>query len=186
MPFVTEWFKMRAHLVTTPHLVTKIKSFGGHGDARNNVFQPGGKESWSIYTERLGHYFVVRTKSWKLNRNMQYYFSCVDLRRSSWSRPWLTCMSKFPTMTFVELCGLVKEYYRYELLSSPIVQHYKFNTRNWVPGETVVAYIATLHELVEHCNYGTSLSEMLWDRLVCGVNHDGIQKKLLAEKDGSC
>ena len=22
-------------------------------------FQPGGKESWSTYTERLGHYFVA-------------------------------------------------------------------------------------------------------------------------------
>ena len=39
--------------------------------------------------------------------------------------------SKFPTMTFVELCNLVKEYY--ERLPSPIVQRYKFNTRNRAP-----------------------------------------------------
>ena len=59
----------------------------------------------------------------------------------------------------------------------------KFNTRNRAPGETVAAYVAALREIAEHCNYGTSLSEMLRDRLVCGVNHDGIQKKLLAEKE---
>lgn len=28
-----------------------------------------------------------------------------------------------------------------------------------------------------------SLKEMLRDRLVCGVNHDGIQRKLLLEKE---
>ena len=37
----------------------KGKIFWGHGDAQNNVFQPGSKESWSTYTERLGHYFVA-------------------------------------------------------------------------------------------------------------------------------
>ena len=76
---------------------------------------------------------------------------------------------------------MVKEYY--EPLPSPIVQRYKFNTRNRAPRETVAAYVAALREIAEHCNYGTSLSEMLRDRLVCGVNHEGIQKKLLAEKE---
>ena len=89
--------------------------------------------------------------------------------------------SKFPTVTFVELCALVKEYY--EPLPSPIVQRYKFNTRNRAPGETVAAYVAALRKIAEHRNYGTSLPEMLRDRLVCGVNHDRIQKKLLAEKE---
>ena len=83
-------------------------------------------------------------------------------------------LSKFPTMTFVELCNLVKEYY--ERLPSPIVQRYKFNynTCNRVPGETIAAYVAALRKLAEHCNYGTSLSEILRDGLICSVNHDGI------------
>ena len=33
------------------------------------------------------------------------------------------------------------------------------------------------------CKYGAQLEEMLRDRLVCGVNHQGIQRKLLAESD---
>ena len=76
MPFVTEWFKTRAHLVTTPHLSTKIKSFGGHGDARNNVFQPGGKESWSTYTERLGHYFVANKVTEAEQKHEKLLFVC--------------------------------------------------------------------------------------------------------------
>ena len=32
-----------------------------------------------------------------------------------------------------------------------------------------------------YCNFGDTLSIMLWDRLVCGVNIDTVQKRLLAE-----
>ena len=142
-------------------------------------FQPGGKESWSTYTERLGHYFVANKVTEAEQKRAILLSVCgpttFKLIKS------LADPSKFPTMTFVELCALVKEYY--EPLPSPIVQRYKFNTRNRVPGETVAGYVAALREIAEYCNYGTSLSEMLRDRLVCGVNHDGIQKKLLAEKE---
>ena len=48
--------------------------------------------------------------------------------------------------------------------------------------ESVVAYIAA-RQLAEYRDYKNTLQEMLRDRLVCGVNHAGIQKKLLAEKD---
>ena len=37
--------------------------------------------------------------------------------------------------------------------------------------------------MAEFCNYGDKLSEMLRDRIVCGINNEAIQKKLLAEKD---
>ena len=142
-------------------------------------FQPGGRESWSTYTERLGHYFVANKVTEAEQKRAILLSVCgpttFKLIKS------LADPSKFPTMTFVELCALVKEYY--EPLPSPIVQRYKFNTRNRAPGETVAGYVAALREIAEYCNYGTSLSEMLRDRLVCGVNHDGIQKKLLAEKE---
>ena len=140
-------------------------------------FQPGGKESWNTYTERLGHYFVANKVTDAEQKRAILLSVCgpttFKLIKS------LADPSKFPTMT--ELCALVKEYY--EPLPSPIVQRYKFNTRNCAPGETIATYVAALRELAEYCNYGASLSEMLRDRLVCGVNHDGIQKKLLAEKE---
>ena len=49
--------------------------------------------------------------------------------------------------------------------------------------ESIVTYIAALRQLAEHCDYKDTLQEMLRDRLVCGVNLAGIQKRLLAEKD---
>ena len=41
--------------------------------------------------------------------------------------------------------------------------------------------MAELRALSEHCEFGSSLDEMLRDRLVCGVNEDGVQRRLLAE-----
>ena len=62
---------------------------------------------------------------------------------------------------------------------------YNFNTRSRKPGESISDYIAALRELALLCKFGTRdlLEEMLRDRLVCGVNHQGIQRKLLSEGD---
>ena len=49
-------------------------------------------------------------------------------------------------------------------------------------GEYVAAYVAELRRVAEFCNYGDKLNEMLRDRIVCGINNEAIQKKLLAEK----
>lgn len=64
-----------------------------------------------------------------------------------------------------------------------IVQRYKFNTRTRGPGESIARYTTALRQLSVHCEYGASLDDMIRDRLVCRVNHEGIQRKLLAEKD---
>ena len=64
---------------------------------------------------------------------------------------------------------------------SVIVQRFRFNLRNRRAGESVAAYIAELRHLSEHCEFGLTLSEMLRDRLVCGVEEPKIQRRLLAE-----
>ena len=70
----------------------------------------------------------------------------------------------------------------YELAPSPIIQRFKFNTRTRQKGESVAEFVATLRDITQHYEYGTILNEMLRDRLVCGVNHSAIQRKLLGEK----
>ena len=44
-------------------------------------------------------------------------------------------------------------------------------------------YLAALRELSKFCEYGETLNEMLLDRLVFGVNHEGLQQRFLAEKE---
>ena len=41
--------------------------------------------------------------------------------------------------------------------------------------------MAELRQLSEHCEFGAYLDDMLRDRLVCGINNDSIQRRLLAE-----
>lgn len=42
-------------------------------------------------------------------------------------------------------------------------------------------FVAALHKLAEHCEFGDVLNDSLRDRLVCGLRNEAIQKKLLTE-----
>ena len=48
------------------------------------------------------------------------------------------------------------------------------------PGESISEFIADLRKLLEHCNYGAVLNDMLRDRLVCGCKDKRLQSQLLA------
>lgn len=42
-------------------------------------------------------------------------------------------------------------------------------------------FVAELRRLTEYCDFGASLDDMLRDRLVCGINDERIQRRLLGE-----
>ena len=43
--------------------------------------------------------------------------------------------------------------------------------------------MAELRKLSKHCDFKANLNDALRDRLVCGIKHGNIQKKLLSESD---
>ena len=57
---------------------------------------------------------------------------------------------------------------------------YKLNKRDTKSDESIPSYVA---ELRDHCSYGANLTEMLRDRLVCGIQNTKIQQKLLVETE---
>ena len=63
------------------------------------------------------------------------------------------------------------------------VQRCLFNSRNRKEGETVATFLTELKKLAEHCGFGATekLEENLRDRLICGINNERWQKRLLAE-----
>ena len=75
--------------------------------------------------------------------------------------------------TYSEIVEVVKKHY--SPAPSEIVERFKFHSRVRKDEATYVA------ELAENCNFGDSLSTMLLDRLVCGINSETMQKRLLAE-----
>ena len=84
-------------------------------------------------------------------------------------------------LNFSELVLLVRDHYAPK--PSEIVQLYKFHNRFRSPGESEASYLAEWRHLTEHCNVGQSMEVMILDRLVCGIMHDKIQRRLLAKKD---
>ena len=64
---------------------------------------------------------------------------------------------------------------------NPIAERFQFNMRNRKTGESVSQYMAELRRLSQYCEYGDSLDSVLRDHLVCGINHDRTQQRLLSE-----
>ena len=88
------------------------------------------------------------------------------------------------TLTSTSYEDLIKRLQRhYDPKPSFIVQRFKFYNRTRAAGETVSTFVAALRQIAEHCEYRETLKDMIRDRLVCRINHEGIQKKLLAEKN---
>ena len=63
------------------------------------------------------------------------------------------------------------------------VQRFCFNSRTCQAGESVAAYLAELKRLSEHCSFGHTLNDMLLDRIVCGIQDQRTQCRLLVETD---
>ena len=78
-----------------------------------------------------------------------------------------------------DLIEVLRSHYDPEQLE--IVERYKFHTRVRRPGEAVLTFLLELRVLSAHCNFGSSLNDMLQERLVCGINNDQMQKRLLSE-----
>ena len=137
------------------------------------------KEEWPFYVERLEHYLQangIREEKKKCSVFLAVIgASAYKLVRS------LVAPEKPGEKTFKELTEIMATHYN--PVPSEIVQRYKFHTRVRQPSETVSAFVSELRSLAEHCNFGDTLEPMLRDRLVCGINDDAIQKRLLAHSD---
>lgn len=64
-----------------------------------------------------------------------------------------------------------------------IAERFKFHHRNQQQGELVGDYVAELRRLASRCSFVDYLTEVLQDRLFCGLRSESTQKKLLAEED---
>ena len=81
--------------------------------------------------------------------------------------------------TFEEIVAVLTKHY--SPTPSEVIQRFRFNSRSRKAGESVATFVAALRNLAEHCNFDDTLEKMIRDRLVCGVNDEGTQRKLLAD-----
>ena len=137
------------------------------------------KEDWSSYILRLKYYFEANEVTDSNKKKSILLSACgpATFRRIG----SLLTTVRLESIGYEDLIAVVKNFY--DPKPSIIVQRFQFNTRVRASSESIATFVAALRSLAEHCSYGDKLNEMLRDRLVCGVNHDTIQSRLLAEKD---
>ena len=135
-------------------------------------------DNWIEYAERLEHCFTANEITDNGKKRAVLLSSCgaktYKLTRN------LVAPGKPTDKSFAELVNIVKNHLNSR--PSSIVYRGKFNCRFRKQGETIRQYVAELRSLSEHCDFRDQLEEMLRDRLVCGVNDERIQRRLLAER----
>ena len=128
------------------------------------------QEDWVSYTERLQHFFLTNKIEGK--QRLSVFLSTIGAPTYKILRS-IVAPDKPGDKDLDALMEALKDY--------QIMQRFKFNSRNRLPGESIAQYVANLRSLSEHCEFRSFWNDMLRDRLVCGIENPAIQKKLLAE-----
>ena len=134
-------------------------------------------DDWRHYIERVNHFFEANEIT-NPGKGRSIFLVSVGAKTYKLVRS-LPALEDPKYKSYEDLAKHLQEHFMPE--PSAIVQRFKFNTRSQQPGETIAMFLAELRHLTEHCEFGSTLEEMLRDRLVCGVRDIRIQRQLLAE-----
>ena len=137
----------------------------------------GNKGEWPQYVERLDFFFQVN-EIIDVEKKRALFLSVLGPTTFKLLRNLLH-PAKPGEQTLPALIEVLTEHYK--PTPSEIVQCFRFHSRFRKPSESVATFVTELRALSEYCNFGTTLEDMLWDRLVCGINNDVIQRRLLSE-----
>ena len=134
-------------------------------------------EDWTSYEERFRLFFKANDIKDDGKQLAIFLTTCgaatYKLLRS------LAAPRKPADVSLTDLWKLASEHYHPK--PSLAVQRFRFNSRERQAGESVAAYVAELRRLSEHCDFEDTLEDMLRDRIVCGIQDQRTQRRLLAE-----
>lgn len=87
-----------------------------------------------------------------------------------------------PSVKFLaEISAALRKHF--EPKRAVIAECYHFYKCDQSVGENITDFNAVLRKLATHCNFGVYLEEALRDRLVCGLQQETIQRRLLSETE---
>ncbi|XP_061883310.1 uncharacterized protein K02A2.6-like isoform X1 [Entelurus aequoreus] len=136
-----------------------------------------GHEDWTEYEERLGHFFSANGIT-EEDKKRSILLSACGAKTYKLIRN-LATPRKPGEIPYDDLVTLVGNHHNPK--PSVIVQRFKFHSYFRRQGQSVANFVAELRQLSEHCDFGAVLDDMLRDRLVCGINNDATQRRLLGE-----
>ena len=158
----------------TTYLATRVMATFGKIEEFDSA-----NEDWPQYEERLSHYFVANGIE-NAEKKRAVLLTVVGATTYKLLRS-LVAPSKPGEKSYEQLTSVLSAHFN--PAPSPIVCRFKFHSRCRQPGESIAMFVSQLRSLSENCGFDDSLEDMLRDRIVCGVNDDAIQKRLLAEPD---
>ncbi len=136
-------------------------------------------EDWTAYAERLDHYLLVNNVEDAAKQRAVLLIICgpstYRLIRS------FVAPGKLTDRSYEELKELVKVHYNPR--PSAIVERFRLNSRVQQSGETIAKFVASLRQLLEHCEFGGTLDAILRDCIVCGIGDARIQRCLLSDPE---
>ena len=136
---------------------------GLHGSVA--AFDPS-QEEWSEYAERILHYFTANDIS-SPEKRRAILLNVVGPTTYRLLKT-LASPAAVTELTFDQLVERAKKHFNPK--PSPIIKRFEFNTRRQEEGETVAVFVAELRKITQYCEYGDALSDMLRDRVVCGIS----------------
>lgn len=134
------------------------------------------EEDWPQYEERFGQHLIAAGVSDK-DRVRAIFLSSVGGKTYGVLRS-LIAPHKPADLDLENLQEALRKHYAPK--PSPIVERCRFNMCVRKQCQSVNDFVAELRKISEHCEYGPTLSEMIRDRLVAGINDEAIQKRLLS------
>ena len=135
------------------------------------TFNPA-QDDWCEYIERLEHYFMANDIGSE-DKRRAILLNAVGASTYRLIRT-LVAPSKVSEVSFEDIVKRAKAHFNPK--PSPIVKRFEFNTRRQGQDESVSDYVAELGKLAEYCEYGDVLSDMLRDRIVCGILDRTVQR----------
>ena len=133
----------------------------------------GNKDDWQQYVELLEHFFVANGID-GAEKKRAVFLSVIGPSTYKTLRNLLS-PDKPGDKSYASLVDTLSKHFK--PAPSEIVER----SRNRRPGESIATFVAELRALAEFCNFGGTLEAMLRDRIVCGINDDATQRRLLSD-----
>ena len=138
------------------------------------------KETWDVYTERLGFYFEAHDITADERKRSILLSACGSATYEELRN--IVQPESLRDKSYTELVQSMKKHLNPP--SSKIIHRYKLFTTVRRPGDSIATFVAQLQAIGQHCAYGdATLKDMLRDAFVFGVNDAQIQRRLFQEKD---
>lgn len=91
----------------------------------------------------------------------------------------LVTPNKLTDVKFKDISDKLKKHFCPK--ANEIFKRFKFHKRVQGKNEPFNSYVAELRKLADGCNFDTTLSNRLRDQIVCGINDEDVQRRLLSE-----